>query len=80
MKLAIIIVLALMTAGSALAQQPIPVPRAPGAGGSPPHGYWRSGSFYVPREGAQYGIAKPPNGTCPLGWTSSSSYCLRPGR
>jgi hypothetical protein len=38
-----------------------------------------SGSFCVPSQGAQDAIAKPPNGACPFGWTSSGSYCLRSG-
>jgi hypothetical protein len=37
-------------------------------------GYTSSGS-----QGAQDAIAKPPNGSCPWGWISSGSYCLRSG-
>jgi hypothetical protein len=48
-------------------------------GGSCPHGYGRSGSFCVPRAGAQDAIPLPPNGTCPHLWTRSGSYCLRSG-
>ena len=40
----------------------------------------RVGSFCVPGQGAQDAIAKPPNGTCPHGWLSSGSYCLRARR
>jgi hypothetical protein len=24
-------------------------------------------------------VPNPPNGTCPFGWTSSGSFCLRSG-
>ena len=41
----------------ALAQQP--VPKSAGSGGSCPHGYGSSGSFCVPRAGAQDAIALP---------------------
>lgn len=61
----------------ALAQQPVPKP--PDPGGSCPHSYGSSGSFCVPRAGAQEAIALPPNGSCPHGWTRSGSYCLRSG-
>jgi hypothetical protein len=58
---------------------PLPQPKPPGPGGSCGHGYVSSGSFCVPRQGAQDAIPKPPNGTCPWGWNSSGSYCLRSG-
>jgi hypothetical protein len=61
----------------ALAQQPVPKP--PGPGSSCPHGYTSSGSFCVPRVGAQDAIPLPLNGTCPHGWTRSGSFCLRSG-
>jgi hypothetical protein len=61
----------------ALAQQPVPKPSGPG--GSCPHGYTSSGSFCVPRAGAQDAIPLPLNGTCPHGWTRSGSFCLRSG-
>ncbi len=32
-----------------------------------------------PSQGALDAIAKPPNGSCPWGWTSSGSFCLRSG-
>jgi hypothetical protein len=51
------------------------LPRGPG--GSCTHGYSRSGSFCLPRAGAQDAIPLPPNGTCPHGWTRSGSFCLR---
>jgi len=60
-----------------LAQQPVPEP--PGAGGSCPDGYTSSGSFCVPRAGAQDAIPLPKNGTCPHGWMRSGSFCLRSG-
>jgi hypothetical protein len=61
----------------ALAQQPVPKP--PGPSGSCPHGYSSSGSFCVPRTGAQDAMPLPPNGTCPHAWTRSGSFCLRSG-
>ena len=36
--------------------QPLPQPKPAGPGGSCPHGYTSSGSFCVPREGAQDAI------------------------
>jgi len=59
--------------------QPLPQPMPPGPGGSCPHGYSRSGSFCVPRQGAQDAIPLPPNATCPHGWLRSGSFCLRSG-
>jgi len=60
--------------------QPLPQPRPSGPGGSCPHGYTSSGSFCVPRAGAQDAIPLPQNGTCPHGWTRSGTFCLRSGR
>jgi hypothetical protein len=57
----------------------LPVPKPPGPGGGCPHGWLSSGSFCIPRAGAQPAVPKPPSGTCPWGWTSSGSYCLRSG-
>jgi hypothetical protein len=65
-------------AGIALAE-PLPLQRPPGPGGSCPHGYFSSGSYCVPSQGAQDAVATPPGGTCPWGWTSSGSFCLRSG-
>jgi hypothetical protein len=76
-KLTTIIAMALLPS-LALAQA-LPQARPIGPGGSCPHGYTSSGSFCVPREGAQDAIPLPPNGTCPHGWTRSGSYCLRSG-
>jgi hypothetical protein len=59
--------------------QPLPQPKPPGPGGSCPHGWMSSGSFWVPGQGAQDAIAKPANGTCPREWISSGSFCLRSG-
>ena len=78
MKTAFSLVLALVTT-TALAE-PLPVPKPPGPGGSCPHGYLASGSYWVPSQGASDAIAKPANGTCPWGWLASGSYCLRSGR
>jgi hypothetical protein len=57
--------------------QPLPQPKPHGLGGSCPHGS-SSGSFCVPRAGAQDAIPLP-NGTCPHGWTRSGSFCLHSG-
>ena len=70
---------AIALAASAHAE-PLPVPKPAGPGGSCPHGYFSSGSFCVPSQGAQTAIAKPANGSCPWGWLASGSYCLRSGR
>jgi hypothetical protein len=73
------VVLALIVWLSFALADPLPQPKPPGPGGSCPHGYASSGSYCVPRAGAQDAIAKPSNGTCPWGWLSSGSYCLRGG-
>jgi hypothetical protein len=72
------IVIVLLLPSFALAQ-PLPQPKPSGPGGSCPHGYTSSGTFCVPREGAQDAVPLPSNGTCPHGWTRSGSYCLRSG-
>jgi hypothetical protein len=79
MKLATIII-ALSLASTLARAEPLPVPKAPGPGGSCPHGWISSGSYCVPSQGAADAIAKPASGTCPWGWISSGSYCLRSGR
>jgi len=62
-----------------LATEPLPIQRPAEPGGSCPHGYFTSGGFCAPSQGAQEAIPKPPNGVCPFGWTSSGSFCLRSG-
>jgi hypothetical protein len=62
---------------SLMLAQPLPQPKPAEPGGSCPHGYTSSGSFCVPRAGAQDAIPLPPNGNCPWGWTRSGSFCLR---
>jgi hypothetical protein len=74
----IVAIIALLLPSLALAE-PLPVPKPPGPGGSCPHGYSASGSFCMPRAGAQDAIPLPPNGTCPHNWTRSGSFCLRSG-
>jgi hypothetical protein len=69
MKLLTLIAALLLAATAALAQ-PLPVPKAPGPGGSCPHGYFSSGSYCVPSAGAQDAIPKPPGGSCAFGWTA----------
>ena len=59
--------------------EPLPVSKPVGPGGSCPHGYYSSGGFCSPSQGAQDAIAKPANGSCPWSWTASGSYCLRLG-
>jgi hypothetical protein len=77
MRLIAAIVIALLP--SLALAQPLPQPKPPGPGGSCPHGYTSSGSFWVPRQGAQDAIPLPANGSCPHGWTRSGSFCLRSG-
>jgi hypothetical protein len=71
-------VLALSLLATVAQAAPLPVPK-PQVGGSCPHGYTSSGSFCVPREGAQDALPRPPSGSCPNGWLSSGSFCLRSG-
>ena len=48
--------------------EPPPVPKPPGLGGSRPHGYIPSGSCRTPSLSAADAIANPGNsGTCPWG-------------
>lgn len=75
MRLAVVI--ALLSPSLAFAQ-PLPQPLPPGPA-SCPHGYTASGSFCVPRQGAQDAIPLPANGNCPWGWTRSGSFCVRSG-
>jgi hypothetical protein len=75
---AVAIVLALLLAATGAGAEPLPVPK-PAIGGSCSHGWLSSGSFCIPRAGAQPAVPKPLSGTCPWGWTSSGSYCLRSG-
>ena len=73
-----VILLVLLLLASSLAwAEPLPQPLPPS--GSCPHGYSASGSFCVPRQGAQDAIPLPPNGNCPFGWTRSGSFCMRSG-
>jgi hypothetical protein len=58
---------------------PLPQPKPPGPGGSCPYGYYSSGSFCVPGQGAQDAVPLPRGGTCPWGWTNSGSYCVKGG-
>ena len=76
MELTTIIMLLLPTLALA---QPLPVPKPVGPGGSCPHGYFSSGSFCVPSQGAPDAIVKPRGGSCPHGWLSSANFCTRSG-
>jgi hypothetical protein len=64
----------LVSAGAALAQQPVrPLPKVGGC----PLGYYSSGSYYVPSSGGNTRGAIEKNGnSCPLGFYSSGNYCL----
>jgi hypothetical protein len=66
--------LAAMTAGSALAQQPVqPLPKV----GSCPLGYYSSGGYCVPSAGGNSrGAIEKREAGCPLGFYSSGSYCV----
>jgi hypothetical protein len=33
----------------------------------------------LPTEGVQDVMPKPPDGTCPLGWTASGNFCFKSG-
>jgi hypothetical protein len=57
-------VLVLVTGARA---DPLPQPKPSGPGGSCPHGYFNSGSYCVPSQGAQDAVPKAPNQTCPWG-------------
>ena len=74
----IIAIVFALSATVALAE-PLPVQRAQ-QGGSCAH------TDTSPRDHSAFQVqaratpvAKPPNGTCPLGWISSGNYCLRSG-
>jgi hypothetical protein len=56
---------------AAVHAEPLPQPKPLGPGGSCQHGYFTSGSYCVPSQGAQDAVPKLPSGTCPWGWTSS---------
>jgi hypothetical protein len=78
MKTALSLMLALIT--TTALTEPLPVPKPRGPGGSCSHGYIASRSFCMPSTGAADAITKPSNGTCPWGWITWGSYCLRNGR
>jgi hypothetical protein len=73
--LIVAIALALITSAHA---EPLPQPKTPGPGGSCPYGYFTSGSYCVPSQGAQDAVGAKWH--VPFGWTSSGSFCLRSGR
>jgi hypothetical protein len=63
----------LLSAGAALAQQPVrPLPKV----GSCPLGYYSSGSYCVPSGGGNSRGAIEKSGSCPLGFYSSGNYCV----
>ena len=59
MTRAMIIAAALVLVTS-VGADPLPKPKPVGPGGSCPHGYFTSGSFCVPSQGAQDAVPKPP--------------------
>ena len=61
------IVFTLMLLAAAALAEPLPQPRPVGPGGSCPYGYYSSGSFCVPSQGAQDAVPKAPRGSCPWG-------------
>ena len=64
---------AALTAGTALAQQPVqPLPKV----GSCPLGYYSSGGYCVPSSGGNSRGAIEREAGCPLGFYSSGSYCV----
>ena len=67
---------AAMILGAASAHaEPLPWAKPPG---SCPHGYFTSGGYCAPSQGAQTAIPKS-RGNCPWGWTSSGDFCLKSG-
>jgi hypothetical protein len=68
---------ALIITGAARAE-PLPQPKPSGPGSSCPHGYFTSGSYCEPSQGAQDAVGAKWH--MPFGWTSSGSFCLRSGR
>jgi hypothetical protein len=66
--------IAALTAGSALAQQPVqPLPKVGGC----PLGYYSSGGYCVPSSGGNTrGAIEKSGAGCPLGFYSSGNYCL----
>ena len=71
--------LALFASVTVAQAEPLPVPKPIGPGGSCPHGYYSSGGFCSPSQGAQDAIPKSPSGNCPHGWLTSGAYCVRSG-
>ena len=67
-------VAAALTAGNAMAQQPVqPLPKV----GSCPLGYYSSGGYCVPSSGGNTpGVIEKREAGCPLGFYSSGSYCV----
>jgi len=66
-------VAAALTAGTALAQQPVrPLPKV----GSCPLGYYSSGNYCVPSPGGNSRGAIEKAGSCPLGFYTSGDYCV----
>jgi hypothetical protein len=66
-------------AGMALVAAMIPAQAAPtpqplARSGSCPSGYFSSGDYCVPGQGARFALAR--NGSCPSGYFSSGNYCV----
>lgn len=54
--------------------QAAPAPQPVHRDGSCPSGYYASGNYCVPTNGARFAIAR--NGSCPSGYYASSNYCI----
>jgi hypothetical protein len=78
MKIALSLMLALVTTTALTEPLPVAKPQAPG--GSCPHSYIASGSSCTPSSGAADAVAKPPNGTCPWGWLRAGAIACATAR
>jgi hypothetical protein len=74
LPLLFVVAISALSAGSALAQQPVqPLPKV----GACPLGYYSSGSYCVPSSGGNTrGAIEKSGNSCPLGFYSSGNYCL----
>ena len=74
LPLLFVVAISALSAGSALAQQPIrPLPKVGGC----PLGYYSSGSYCMPsKSGSTRGAIEKVGKSCPLGFYSSGNYCL----
>ena len=75
LPLLFVVAISALSAGSALAQQPVrPLPKVGGC----PLGYYSSGGYCVPSSGGNTrGAIEKSGAGCPLGWYSSGGYCVK---